>query len=90
MSANFHEVWWIASPRDEPWAGLRIAHFRKTVSGRLVVMILGECDPRRIGLRIWSDVAVREGWSKVAQIAMPTSEQFAAIHVTDVDAENEQ
>jgi len=42
MSANFHEVWWIASPRDEPWAGLRIAHFRKTVSGRLVVMIHGE------------------------------------------------
>jgi hypothetical protein len=67
---EFHEVWWIASRHQEPWAGLRIAHFRKTTDGTLIFFILGDT-PERTGPRTWSDVSVREGWKMVEQIPIP-------------------
>lgn len=67
---EFHEVWWIASRQDEPWAGLRIAHFRKTTDGTLIFFIMGDT-PDRTGPRVWSDVSTREGWKMVEQIQIP-------------------
>lgn len=75
---EFHEVWWIHSGHDEMWAGLRIAHFRKSMDGALIVIITGE-PPDRTGLRIWDDIAKREGWRKVRQIAIPTREEIDAV-----------
>lgn len=69
---EFHEVWWIASRRKEPWAGLRIAHFRKAVDGTLICIIPGDT-PERTGIRIWSDISEREGWKMVQQIPIPTN-----------------
>jgi len=69
---DFHEVWWIYAPERHTWGGLRVAHFRKTIDGALIVGILGESDPRRIGLRIWADIAPREGWVMVKQIMLPS------------------
>lgn len=74
---TFHEIWWIFSRGREPWAGLRIAHFRKTVQGDLFFIIEGE-PPDRVGLRIWNDVAAREGWFKVQQIVIPTWKKIKA------------
>lgn len=71
---EFHEIWWLYSTEDAPWAGLRIAHFRKTVNGELIVLITGE-SLERAGLRIWADIEQREHWYKVAQIAVPTADQ---------------
>lgn len=68
---EFHEVWWIASKHKEPWAGLRIAHFRKAVDGTLVFFVLGE-PPERMGLRVWNDVSKREGWTMIQQIPIPS------------------
>ena len=70
---DFHEIWWIYSPERHEWGGLRIAHFRKSVDGAVLVIISGETDKRRIGVRIWEDVGPREGWVKVKQIAVPSS-----------------
>ncbi|WP_315921573.1 hypothetical protein [Mesorhizobium sp. SP-1A] len=67
---EFHEVWWIGSRRKEPWAGLRIAHFRKTSDGTLIFFIMGDT-PDRTGPRVWSDVSVREGWKMIEQIPIP-------------------
>lgn len=78
LNEDFHEVWWIYSPERHEWGGLRIAHFRKTVNGTLIAIMLGEADPHRIGPRIWDDVATREGWVKVKPIALPDA--------ADVDA----
>lgn len=78
MSDDFHEIWWIASDAPEEWGGLRIAHFRKTVSGDLIVVIQGEVDPRRRGVRVWADIERREGWFKIVQIVAPSVEQIAA------------
>jgi hypothetical protein len=78
----FHEVWWIFSlgrgPNGlgEPWGGLRIGHFHKTVDFTEVVFINGETDRRRIGMRIWDDIAEREGWVKVAKIAVPSDDDI--------------
>lgn len=77
---DFHEIWWIYSAARDitaggleyEWAGLRIAHFRKTVNGTLIFFIQGEVDRRRIGVRIWDDVSQREGWHKVQQIEQPS------------------
>jgi hypothetical protein len=71
---DFHEIWWIAS---DTRAELRIAHFRKTVDGTLVVVISNETDPKRIGMRVWVDIAPREGWFKVLRIEIPNMEQVA-------------
>ena len=75
--SDFHEVWWIFSKRPEAWAGLRIAHFRKSMDGALIVVIQAE-PPERTGLRIWSDIAPREGWRKVCRIAIPTPDEVRA------------
>lgn len=72
----FHEIWWIYSEGPEEWTGLRIAHFSKSVQGVLMVVITGEVDRRRIGLRIWDDIKDREGWYKVAQITPPSREDI--------------
>jgi hypothetical protein len=73
---DFHEIWWIYSDVvDAEWAGLRMAHFRK-VDGQTVVIIQGEMDHRRIGVRFWHDVAKRERWRKVEQIPIPTAERI--------------
>lgn len=83
MIDGFHEIWWIAAPGGEEWAGLRIAHFRKAVGGELLVVITGETDPRRVGLRLWADLVVDEGWRKVAQIVPPDPAQVVAALIRD-------
>lgn len=66
------EVWWIYSDRPEPWAGLRMAHFSKAMPDSTdVFFILGDIR-YRTGIRIWSEVAPREGWHKIRQITVPT------------------
>lgn len=65
------ENWWIVSTRDAPWAGLRQATFFPAVNGMTLFMIHGEMDTRRIGIRDWEDVRVREGWRKIEQIVFP-------------------
>lgn len=75
---NFHEIWWIYSEGEAEWTGLRIAHFSKTVQGDLIVIITGEIDRHRLGLRIWDDIKDREGWHKVLQITPPSREQIRA------------
>jgi hypothetical protein len=75
---DFHEIWWIYSPaEDAEWAGLRIAHFRKTADGHLFVFIQGEL-PKRVGPRLWEDITVREQWVKVKQILVPTTDEIRA------------
>lgn len=66
------EVWWIYTKRKEPWAGLRIAHFGWTSDEPPIEIffILGDYEDR-MGIRIWNEVSQREGWRKVAQIAVP-------------------
>lgn len=84
--SDFHEVWWIYSPiNGKEWAGLRIAHFRKTVNGELVVVITGEIDQRRTGLRVWDDIREREEWFKVRQIPIPTMIEMLAAAIPDED-----
>jgi hypothetical protein len=76
---EFHEIWWIYSPKSGPWAGLRIAHFRKTTNGVVICVIQGEADRRRIGPRIWDDIERSELWYQVKQIPIPTmAEVFGA------------
>jgi hypothetical protein len=72
---DFHEVWWIFS-HAEPFGGLRLSHFRKTANGELVIVITGEIDKSRMGVRIWDDIKVREGWAKVAQVPIPNYAQI--------------
>lgn len=74
---GFHQVWWIFSDADEEWAGLRLAHFRK-VDETLVVVISGEVDRDRVGVRIWEDIAPRERWRKIVEVPIPTREQIEA------------
>jgi hypothetical protein len=69
---DFHEVWWIFSHNPE-FGGLRLAHFRKTNDGTLIVVITGELDSARVGLRIWNDIKVREGWAKIKRIPVPSA-----------------
>ncbi|MGO8241274.1 hypothetical protein ACC806_34620 [Rhizobium ruizarguesonis] len=73
------ELWFIYSPADEPWAGLRVATFVKTIgsAGFDVALIHNEM-PERTGPRIWDDVREREQWCKVKRIEVPT--------VADVEA----
>jgi len=78
MNADFHEVWWIYSPERHEWGGLRIAHFRKTMDGMVLVIIAQETNKRRIGFRVWDEIAPREGWVKVKQIQMPTRAEVDA------------
>jgi hypothetical protein len=75
---DFHEIWWIYAPERHPWGGLRLAHFRKTIDGTVIVIITGETDTRRIGPRVWEDVAPREGWVKVKPIELPTRVEVEA------------
>jgi hypothetical protein len=79
---EFHEIWWIFSQGEHEWCGLRIAHFRKASSSNGgtddIVVIQGEVDPRRVGVRIWDDIKDREGWRKVKQIAIPDADEIAA------------
>lgn len=78
-NAAFHEIWWIFSDQKEPWAGLRIAHYRKTVNGEDIVFIAGETADR-LGPRT-TDAMEREGWVKVKRIILPTpSEVMEAIN----------
>src|SRR5258708_7478454 len=80
----YHEVWWIHAPEQaylperRDWGGLRIAHFRKIMNGEIIFIIQGETDQRRIGIRIWADVAPVEGWVKVKQISIPTLAEINA------------
>lgn len=78
MENDFHEIWWIYSPSEEEWGGLRIAHFRKSTNDVLIVIIDGEVDRRRVGLRVWEDIEKRERWYKVAQIIPPTKTNIQA------------
>jgi hypothetical protein len=86
--ADFHEVWWIYSPiNGKEWAGLRIAHFRKTVNGVLVCVIQGEIDHTRFGVRVWEDIQQSELWYKVKQVPIPTFIEVmaAALPICDDD-----
>lgn len=75
-NADFHEVWWVYAPEHHEWGGLRIARFRRTIDGTSFVVITGEIDQRRIGARIWDDIAPREGWVKVKQIEFPSGTEI--------------
>lgn len=86
--ADFHEVWWIYSPLNGvEWSGLRVAHFRKTTTGDLVVYIMGEIDQRRVGARVWDDIQKTELWYRVKQIPIPTMIEImaAAIDASDME-----
>lgn len=77
--ADFHEVWWIYSPiNNKEWAGLRVAHFRKTVNGVLICVIQDEIDQKRFGLRVWEDIQRTELWYRVKQIPIPTMIEIMA------------
>jgi hypothetical protein len=76
---DFHEVWWIWSDQSHDYGGLRVAHFHKTMNGTLIFMISDEPLERR-GIRIWDDISAREGWTRIAQIAVPTPEMIIAAH----------
>lgn len=78
INLNFHEIWWIYSDGDKEWNGLRLAHFRKTVQGDVIVYIQGEVDRRRLGPRVWDDIKGREGWQKIMQVPIPTADQIRA------------
>lgn len=76
---EFHEVWWVYSPiNGKSWAGLRLATFRKSVDGALVVIFHNEIAPDRIGIRIWDDVQNTELWYKVVQVPVPTLVEIMA------------
>jgi hypothetical protein len=72
------ELWFIYSPADEPWAGLRVATFVKTIGsiGFDVVIIHNEL-PERLGPRIWDDIVEREQWRKVKVIEIRTMSEIA-------------
>ena len=74
------EVWFICSPRQEPWANLRIATFTKAVNAPYLdlVVIHNEIDRARIGVRVWSDIIESEGWFKVRKIDVPSQEEVLA------------
>jgi hypothetical protein len=85
---DFHEVWWIYSPMiAKEWGGLRIAHFRKTAQGFLIVNITGEIDQRRVGPRVWIDIQRTELWYKVKQIPVPTIFEIGAAAIQDRENE---
>lgn len=93
------EVWWVYSPRDEAWAGLRIGHFGvmkrqdgsvMDTEGATPFFILGEV-PHRGGIRIWENVSKREGWVKVRRIDVPTvPECLAAIGELELPDDHSQ
>lgn len=84
---DHHEIWWIFSPFNAEWAGLRIGHFHKPPLGDgWLVVITGETDPARIGMRVWSDIATRELWYKVKRIPVPI---FFDIVVAGIDPIND-
>lgn len=87
---NFHEVWWIYSPvNGKEWAGLRVAHFRKTSNGEaLLVIITNESDPHRIGVRAWEDIQRNEFWYKVKQIEIPTMMEILGAAIDNSDERN--
>ncbi|MCK1670331.1 hypothetical protein [Bradyrhizobium sp. 150] len=90
--ADFHEVWWIYSPiNGKEWAGLRIAHFRKTTNGVLICTIANEIDPRRIGVRVWEDIQQSELWYKVKQVPIPNLVEVmaAALPLPDEELSSE-
>ena len=68
------EHWWVFSRSY----GLHTATFGKTVNGVTIFMINDERDPKRIGVRIWDDVSLREGWVKVKPLNMPTDEEITS------------
>lgn len=91
------EVWWVYSPRTEPWAGLRIAHFGVRSGIHVAAkteatpfFILGEV-PYRSGIRVWENAAKREGWVKVRRIDVPTHAAcLAAMEFLELPADHPQ
>jgi hypothetical protein len=74
---DLQEFWWIFSPSEEEWGGLRLAAFRKASTGPIFFLIANEL-PQRTGLRDWESVSEREGWRKVMRVPMPTQEDIAS------------
>lgn len=72
------EIWFIYSPLNEEWAGLRIATFLSRPGDPEVYVIIHNEVPERTGLRIWTDIIGREGWAKVTRIDHPTPAQIMA------------
>lgn len=70
------EVWFIFSPRDEPWGNLRLATFSKASNAPHLelVVIHNETDIRRAGMRVWQDIVESEQWFKVRKVEVPTAE----------------
>lgn len=67
------ELWFIYSPIESPWGGLRVATFSKASNAPHLdlVVILNETDKNRIGIRVWDDIVRSELWFKVRQIDVP-------------------
>jgi hypothetical protein len=78
IGESARELWFIYSPADQPWSGLRVATFVKSIgsTGFDIVLIHNEL-PERMGPRIWDDIRDREQWHKVKAIEMPTMLEVA-------------
>ena len=75
LDPNYHEIWWIFSPYDQPWAGLHLAHFRIVDGFEIVIIPDDAMWPGRYGPREWLSVKQREGWIKIERIHIPTKHQ---------------
>lgn len=67
------EIWWIFSPRSEDWANLRLATFFRSLG--VDVFIIHNEPHKRMGVRVWDDVKVLEGWVKVKPVELPTADE---------------
>jgi hypothetical protein len=78
IDESVNQLWFIYSQAGEPWAGLRIATFVKSIGSPVfdIVLIHNEL-PERMGPRIWDDIAEREQWRKVKVIELPTMSEVA-------------
>jgi|EndMetStandDraft_3_1072993.scaffolds.fasta_scaffold22881_10 hypothetical protein len=79
---DYREVWFIYSPRDEPWANIRIATFTKAVNRpHLELVVIHNEVGSRMGVRVWEDIVESEGWIKVKPIEIPTPAEVMAASI---------
>jgi len=80
VTEEVREVWFIYSPRNEPWANLRIATFTRANNDPHLelVVIHNEGDRHRLGVRVWQDIVKTELWFKVRKIEVPTTAEVMA------------
>jgi hypothetical protein len=76
---GWRELWFIYSPIESPWGGLRVATFSKAINAPHLdlVVIHNETDRNRFGIRVWDDIVQSEMWFKIRQIAIPSEDEIA-------------